>query len=264
MRCAPSGPQPALGQEGAQAVVGGRQPRHGVGEPVGDQGVGPRLEQPGAVAGAALVRVDGQVGELAGGDRVAVGVGGRSGHHEAGDQVALERDQHPVAGVVGPAEREAPALGDLRRRRGRRGPRRAAGRRTSSARRAPARRRSRGRRRPRRPGRRRQRWSWAPSNHRRSAGLAVGQRCESGCSRCSSRASAPQSTSAASGAHERSPTTATGHHPARTLSPKTRRRRRRRDDASAAAPAARGGGDRAAPQRDGVQPEPEQPVEPDA
>ena len=112
VRCAPSGPQPALGQECPEVVVLGGQPRHGMVEPVGDQGVGTRLEQARTVAGTALVRVDGQVGELSGGDRVAVGVLRGTRHDEAGDQVALERDQHPVAGVVGAAERVAPGLGD--------------------------------------------------------------------------------------------------------------------------------------------------------
>ena len=98
MRWAPSGPQPASVRKARRRVVRGRQPGHRAGEPVGDQGVGPRLEQPGAVPGAALVRVDGQVGELAGGDRVAVGVGGGTGHHEAGDQVALEARPAPGCG----------------------------------------------------------------------------------------------------------------------------------------------------------------------
>ena len=55
---------------------------------------------------------------------------GGPGHDEAGDQVALEGDEHPVAGVVGAAERVAPGRRRCRRGRATRGPRRAAGRRT--------------------------------------------------------------------------------------------------------------------------------------
>ena len=53
------------------------------------------------MAGAAVVGIDDELGDLAVGDRVGVGVGRGRGHREAADRVALEGDEHPVAGVAG-------------------------------------------------------------------------------------------------------------------------------------------------------------------
>ena len=77
-------------EEAAQRVVGGHQPGDGPLEPVGAQRVDRGLEQPAAVPLTALVGVEDDLGELAVGDRVAVGVGGRSGEGEADDPVAFE------------------------------------------------------------------------------------------------------------------------------------------------------------------------------
>ena len=73
-----SGAQPASVRKRPQRVVGGHRPAHRAGEPVGAQRVDRGLEQARAVAPAALVGVEGQLGQLAVGDRVAVGVGGRA------------------------------------------------------------------------------------------------------------------------------------------------------------------------------------------
>ena len=144
VRWAPSGAQPALGQEGSQVVVvGGRSHVTARVNRSATRVSTHGLQQPGAVPGAALVRVDGQVGELAVGDRVAVGVGGRVRSRTNPVTRLRSRATSTRLRASGgrPSER-APARGDLRRRPGRRAPRRAAARRTSSARRAPARRRS--------------------------------------------------------------------------------------------------------------------------
>ena len=67
-----------LGEEARAGRRRRRSPRHRAGEPVGAHGVDRRLQQPRAVALAALVGVDGELHQLAVGDRVAVGVGGRA------------------------------------------------------------------------------------------------------------------------------------------------------------------------------------------
>ena len=60
----------------ALGVVAGDDPGHRAGEPVGGQRVDRRLEQAGTVSLAPLRGIERELGELAVGDRVAVGVGG--------------------------------------------------------------------------------------------------------------------------------------------------------------------------------------------
>ena len=76
------------------------------------QGVDGRLEQPRAVALRALRGVEGDLGQLAVGDGVTVGVRGRRGQGEAHDLVALEGDEHAVARVSRTREDRPPLLGD--------------------------------------------------------------------------------------------------------------------------------------------------------
>ena len=166
-RWAPSGAQPASVRNARSVVVVGDQPDHGAGEPVGDAScrrAACSSREPWPVPRSSGSTVSSQ--QLAVGDRVAVGVGGRAGDREADDPVALQGDQHPVAGVRRAGQRVAPRL------------RRTASASSGSAPRpapAPAyvvapgadldRGDRRRRRRPRRPGPRRRRWgcSWRPS-----------------------------------------------------------------------------------------------------
>ena len=188
---------------------------------------------------------------------------GGPGHHEAGDQVALERDQHPVAGVVGAAERQ-----------------RASPRRSASASRAA---RTSAGSRSAYDARQARTWtaaiaaaSSAQATRAETSALVMGAIQPSALSRAggSVSGSCPAPRRARAGPPRRGaraprrcsrakPTTATGHHPARTPSPNDEHA----DDgghevcsSTSGALAAMTGG---ASQGERVQPEPEQPVEPD-
>ena len=110
-RWAPSAAQPASVRKRRSASSSARRPEHGAAEPVGDHRVDRRLQQPRAVALAALARVDGELHQLGVGDGVAVGVEGRRGDREPGHPVALEGDQHPHPTVGRARQRRTPRVG---------------------------------------------------------------------------------------------------------------------------------------------------------
>ena len=112
-RWAPSGAHPAAVRKARRTSSVAVQPHERGAEPVRAQRVGAGLDEPGAVPVPGRGRVDGELGDLAVRDRVDVGVGGRAGDREAADRVALQGDQHPVAGVLRAGQGRRPRGGEL-------------------------------------------------------------------------------------------------------------------------------------------------------
>src|SRR3954447_14262653 len=107
------GSPPCRGEERTPYVVVRVQPDQRGPESVRTQGVGAGLHQPGAVTLPGVPGVDRELADLTLGDRVGVGIARRAGDREPADGVALERDQHPVSGVLGVVQRGLPGRGEL-------------------------------------------------------------------------------------------------------------------------------------------------------